>query len=94
MEFNWGLPTKTSAEWTPSWVKSTKGLATSPKLSLELPRANRKFGPSLSVGYSSGQRGRTVNPPANAFDGSNPSPTNLSVAKRQEIASLRRRDSD
>jgi hypothetical protein len=27
------------------------------------------------VGYSSGQRGRTVNPPANAFDGSNPSPT-------------------
>jgi hypothetical protein len=29
----------------------------------------------ILVGYSSGQRGRTVNPPANAFDGSNPSPT-------------------
>ena len=28
-----------------------------------------------SVGYSSGQRGQTVNLPANAFEGSNPSPT-------------------
>ena len=34
-----------------------------------------KFRVPLKVGYSSGQRGRTVNPPAYAFLGSNPSPT-------------------
>ena len=43
--------------------------------SLDLNPATREFARSLLVGYSSGQRGRTVNPPAYAFDGSNPSPT-------------------
>ena len=34
---------------------------------------------STLVGYSSGQRGQTVNLLANAFEGSNPSPTTILV---------------
>ena len=40
-------------------------------------------GPGILVGYPSGQREQTVNLPAHAFEGSNPSPTTLGVEGRR-----------
>ena len=50
--------------------------------SLELRLLSREFARSFSVGYSSGQRGETVNLLTNVFDGSNPSPTTTSAKRK------------
>ena len=52
--------------------------------SLELRPASREFARSFLVGYSSGQRGQTVNLLTNVFDGSNPSPTTTSARRKKQ----------
>ncbi len=47
--------------------------------SVACPSGSDAEGRTIQVGYSSGQRDQTVNLTANAFEGSNPSPTMLDV---------------
>lgn len=72
-----------------SCAASATGVSDPGKKSLERPAFDPDIGQLWLVGYSSGQRGLTVNQMANAFDGSNPSPTTTFTRSRWHGPELR-----